>query len=207
LYFHFLFLDDEEYHNQASVEAACDSADILFDLDEKKKHNISYNSRDYPVLSMNLSLKTADRLISLVRMMKSNECYETNGGMTEDEVLIDQTRNWIMKDSYKKLVHKIMEKDVDVDMKEMFVADTSFRVKRAKGFKWVFYYCARGGGGMAFDLMFQKESDLQDSYVFRPKIMIKSSSPCCVQCFKVYGHLFFWCSFLFLVFLLKFAFF
>ena len=46
----------------------------------------------YPVVKTDTSCEVADVLVSLIRLNKASECYNTHGGVDENDVLLDASQ-------------------------------------------------------------------------------------------------------------------
>jgi hypothetical protein len=81
------------------------------------------------MIRLQLPVLCADKIALLVRWRKTTDVYNTNGGLSSDEKLIDQSVGWVIKPNYTKALKKIAKR-FHVSLRELIDCDQSFRVKR-----------------------------------------------------------------------------
>lgn len=109
------------------------------------EHDGGFNEntvKKYPVTAAALSLEMVDRVVSVIRLQKTNECYFTNGSMSDDENLLDvsQIIGWTIKKPHRLLLAKICEQfKCPTECDNLMRVDQSLRLKRSKGSSWVYF--------------------------------------------------------------------
>lgn len=121
------------------------------------------NVKKYPVTAAELSFEIVDQIVSLIRLNRTNECYDTHGSISEDDVLLDLTQkiDWTIKEKYHLLLLKLSQKLQCTENFALLVRlEKSLRLKRAKGSSWVYYTCTiPPQESMAFNLSYRDTVD------------------------------------------------
>jgi hypothetical protein len=149
---------EHKYANNVAFEISYQVLDLQRDIEKAGGFN-SETVKKYPITASDLSFEIVDNIISLIRLQKTKECYDTHGSLNDDEVLVDlsQKIGWTIRKPYQDLLLKICSKMNCVHRFDMIVrTDQSFRLKRAKGHSWVYFTCTiPPQQAMAFDLTYR----------------------------------------------------
>lgn len=132
---------EHKYVNNASMKMSSEVFPILEKIEQDGGFNAA-NVRKYPVTASPVSLEMVDHIVSLVRLKKTNECYNTNESVNDDDILVDisQRIGWNIKPWYLKLVTKIVTKmNCLKQLSTILSLEQSFRLKRCKGSSWVYF--------------------------------------------------------------------
>ena len=79
-----------------------------------------------------IPVEAADSIALLVKSYRTNQVYNTNGGVTEDETLVSTGPHWIVSKEYERQL-KGIAKRFHCEYETCVVVDQCFRVKRARG--------------------------------------------------------------------------
>ena len=79
-----------------------------------------------------IQVEAADSIALLVKSYRTNQVYNTNGGVTEDETLVSIGPHWIVSKEYERQL-KGIAKRFHCEYETCVMVDQSFRVKRARG--------------------------------------------------------------------------
>ena len=101
--------------------------------------------------------QAADSIALLVKSYRTNQVYNTNGGVTEDETLVSTGPHWIVSKEYERQL-KGIAKRFHCEYETCVMVDQSFRVKRARGKvnvngRYVVWYERTSDYGIPGDLM------------------------------------------------------
>ena len=75
-----------------------------------------------------IPVEAADSIALLVKSYRTNQVYNTNGGVTEDETLVSTGPHWIVSKEYERQL-KGIAKRFHCEYETCVVVDQSFRVK------------------------------------------------------------------------------
>ena len=142
---------EHQFTNCAIGENAMEAMAMLEHLGASANGHTAEMMTKYPLVKTDTACEVADVLVSLVRLNKTNECYDTHGGVDENDILVDASREWKMKLWYKQLLHSLLDKRA-CDVNEAIITEQSFRMKKGKGYKWVFFVCRGTQKGLVFDV-------------------------------------------------------
>lgn len=170
-----------DFENCAPLEHFFEALKLLESVSEMQKTvPISILAKTSPIVQTRLSFELADRLVSLIRLRRTNECYTTNGGVNDEEKLVDQSKDWSIKPAYATLLLTLLKKTRNQCEKDDLIrTDIAFRLKRCKGHSWVYFSSlfSKTQKGMTFELTLRPSSV--------PVILSATGPASCAQCAAV----------------------
>ena len=88
---------EHQFTNCAISANAMEAMDMLKHLSASASGQNAEIMAKYPVVKTDTSCEVADVLVSLIRLNKTNECYDTHRGVDENDVLLNASQEWTMK--------------------------------------------------------------------------------------------------------------
>jgi hypothetical protein len=124
------FSSEEPPHTE---ELLCQTAGVPLDLLIPEMDDTVDSERNKTfMVAMALSMKCADAVAFNMRSILTNDAYQTYGGVSDTENLLDAARSWEVKTRYRKVL-KSIAKRFGVSLEGVIACDMSFRMKRCRG--------------------------------------------------------------------------
>jgi hypothetical protein len=118
--------------------------------------------KSHPFCALPMAHEIVELVVRQMRLSRTNDCYDTNGGISAKGYLVDQSKRWDIKPNHKTLLEKLFEKHQGKRhgvLKDVFSLDIALRLHRAKKFKQSFVVDSAAREGYVYDITFQKAGE------------------------------------------------
>lgn len=148
--------------NSGSGADFLEAMDIIAKIYKEGGFGSSDIARKYPITAAPMPCILVEKLVRIIRLKKTNECYKTNGGVSNDEQLIDQRMQWQIMGHYAMLLRKLLIHFPKISLSDLIQVDQSLRLKRLKQHKWCLFFSTLPNAQEAYVFLLGYRVDIKD---------------------------------------------